>query len=73
MMDLKQTKLVGLTMELNLKVEEFNKLCRKLESLKKSNIDPNDERLLELKKLFLQNQEEIVKIKNEMSQFSKNL
>lgn len=66
MMDLKQTKLVGLTMELNLKVEEYDKLCKELENLKKDNIDPNDEKLLELQKLFLQNQEEIMKIKEEL-------
>lgn len=66
MMDLRQTKLVGLTMELNLKVEEYDKLCKKLENLKKDNIDPNDEKLLELQKLFLQNQEEIMKIKEEL-------
>ena len=66
MMDLKQTKLVGLTMELNLKVEEYDILCKELENLKKDNIDPNDEKLLELQKLFLQNQEEIMKIKEEL-------
>lgn len=66
MMDLRQTKLVGLTMELNLKVEEYDKLCKELENLKKDNIDPNDEKLLELQKLFLQNQEEIMKIKEEL-------
>ena len=65
-MDLRQTKLVGLTMELNLKVEEYDKLCKELENLKKDNIDPNDEKLLELQKLFLQNQEEIMKIKEEL-------
>ena len=35
MMDLSQTKLVGLTMELELKAREYEKLCNKLEQLKK--------------------------------------
>lgn len=62
MMNLSQTKLVGLTMELELKAKEYKKLCDKLESLKKDNINPNDEKLLELKQLFLKNHSEIVEI-----------
>lgn len=38
MMNLSQTKLVGLTMELDLKTREYKKLCDKLEKLKQGNI-----------------------------------
>lgn len=62
MMNLSQTKLVGLTMKLDLKAREYNKLCDKLEQLKQTNINPNDDKLLELKKLFQKNQNEIVEI-----------
>ena len=61
-MNLDQTKLVGLTMELDLKAKEYKELCEQLEQLKSSNIDPNDEKLLDLAKKFLENQEEIKKI-----------
>ena len=40
MMNLNQTKLVGLTMELDLKAREYKKLCNKLEQLKQSDINP---------------------------------
>lgn len=66
MMDLAQTKLVGLTMELDLKTREFYMLCDKLDLVKKGNIDPNDEKLLWLKDLFLENQDEIVKINKKL-------
>lgn len=62
MMDLLQTKTVGLTMKLNLKAKEFSILCKKLDELKKKNINPNDERLLEIKDLFVRNNEEISEI-----------
>ena len=52
MMNLSQTKLVGLTMELDLKTREYKKLCDKLDELKERKIDPNDERLLAVKGLF---------------------
>lgn len=67
MMDLAQTKLVGLTMELDLKTREFHMLCDKLDLVKKGNIDPNDEKLLWLKDLFLENQNEIVRINKELT------
>ena len=67
MMDLIQTKTVGLTMELDLKAKEFNILCNKLDKLKNKNIDPNDERLLEIKKMFEKNNEEISEILNQIN------
>lgn len=62
MMNLSQTKLVGLTMELDLKAREYKKLCNKLDDLKENKIDPNDERFLVLKELFQKNHDDIVKI-----------
>lgn len=62
MMNLSQTKLAGLTMELDLKTREYKKLCDKLEKLKQSDINSNDEKLLELKQLFQKNHDEIVEI-----------
>ncbi len=71
-MDLNQTKLVGLTMELDLKTREFKKLCNKLEQLKKEDIEPNDEKLSNLKILFQKNQEEIVQINKQLKEIKEN-
>lgn len=68
MMNLSQTKLVGLTMELDLKTREYKKLCGKLEKLKQSDINPNDEKLLELKQLFQKNYDEIVEINRQIKE-----
>lgn len=71
-MDLNQTKLVGLTMELDLKTREFKKICNKLEELKKENIEPNDEKLSNLKVLFQKNQEEIEQINKQLKELKEN-
>ena len=71
-MDLNQTKLVGLTMELDLKTREFKKLCNKLEELKKENIEINDEKLSNLKILFQKNQEEIEQINKQLKELKEN-
>lgn len=68
MMNLSQTKLTGLTMELDLKTREYKKLCDKLEQLKQSDINPNDEKLLELKQLFQENHDEIVEINRKIKE-----
>lgn len=68
MMNLSQTKLVGLTMELDLKTREYKKLCDKLEQLKQSDINPSDEKLLELKQLFQKNYDEIVEINRQIKE-----
>ncbi len=65
--NLNQTKLIGLTMELDLKAREYKKLCNKLEKLKEANIDANSSELLELKSLFEINHNEIVEIKKQLS------
>ena len=66
MMNLSQTKLVGLTMELDLKTREYKKLCDKLDELKERKIDPNDERLLAVKGLFQKNHDDIVEINKQI-------
>ena len=66
MMTLEQTKLVGLTMQLDLKAKEFKFLCDKLEKIKQKGIDPNDKKLLEVKKMFEQNHNEIVEINKQI-------
>ena len=66
MMNLSQTKLVGLTMELDLKAREYKKLCDELDELKEKEIDPNDERLLVFKELFQKNHDDIVKINTQL-------
>ena len=70
MMNLSQTKLVGLTMELDLKTREYKKLCDKLEELKEKNIDTNDERLLAVKELFQKNYDDIVEINRQISELT---
>ena len=65
-MNLSQTKLVGLTMELDLKTREYKKLCDKLDELKERKIDPNDERLLAVKGLFQKNHDDIVEINKQI-------
>ena len=65
-MDLKQTRLVGLTMELDLKTQEYKKLCNALEDLKQSGIEPNDPRLLPLLEAFHINNKEIIAIKKQL-------
>ena len=70
MMNLSQTKLVGLTMELDLKTREYKKLCDKLEELKEKKIDTNDERLLAVKELFQKNYDDIVEINRQISELT---
>ena len=68
MMNLSQTKLVGLTMELDLKTREYKKLCDQLDQLKENKIDPNDERLFVVKELFQKNHDDIVKINTQIKE-----
>ena len=67
-MDLKQAKILKLTMELDLKVREYNELCRNLEQLKDKNDDLSNSRLLVLKELFNKNNEEINRINKELKE-----
>lgn len=65
-MNLSQTKLVGLTMELDLKAREYKKLCKQLDKLEKESIEENDERLIKLKKDFEENEKEISNITKQL-------
>lgn len=71
-MTIEQTKLVGLTMELDLKAREYKKLCEELDEVKKSGIDPNDESLLPLLEKFKKNQEEIIEINRQLAALKKD-
>lgn len=73
MMTLSQTKLVGLTMELDLKVREYNMLCKDLEIVKMKKIDPNDVTLLPLKDKFQKNHDEIVDINRQISELKERI
>lgn len=73
MMTLTQTKLTGLTMELDLKVREYNMLCEKLETLKAKKINPNDTTLLPLKEKFENNYLEIVEINRQIKELKENI
>lgn len=65
---LEQTKLLGLTMELDVKALEYKKLCDELDNLKLNGVDENDEILLELKDKFKENHEAIVNLNRELSE-----
>ena len=65
---LNQTKLVGLTMELELKTKEYQSLCKELEELKAQKIDSNDILFVDLALRFLDNQEEIKKIVKQLKE-----
>lgn len=67
-MTLEQTKLVGLTMELELKTKEYQSLCKELEELKAQKIDSNDILFVDLAQRFLDNQEEIKKIVKQLKE-----
>lgn len=70
--NLNQTKLIGLTMELDLKAREYKKLCNRLEKLKEDNIDGNSSELLELRDLFQINHDKIVEIKKQLKDLKEN-
>lgn len=67
-----QTKLVGLTMELDLKAKEYKILCEKLAKLKENNIDEKNVIFIQLKEEFWQNYEEIVNINKQIKELEKS-
>ena len=67
-LDLAQTKLIGLTMKLDLKSREYKILCNRLEKYKNAQINENDERLYQLLVGFQKNHDEIVEIKRQLSE-----
>lgn len=71
-MNLSQTKIVGLTMELDLKTREYKMLCEKLEKLKEKNIEVNSPILLELRDMFQKNHNDIVEINKQIKELKIN-
>lgn len=71
-LSLSQTKLIGLTMKLDLKTREYNALCKKLNDLEKNNIELNNQKLYDLKQLFEKNLSEIEQLKSEIGQLQLN-
>lgn len=71
-MTLKQTELVGLTMQLELKTKEYKILCDKLEQFKEQGIDPNSKELIVLRQDFIKNNKEITEIKNRLKRLQEN-
>lgn len=65
-LDIKQTKLIGLTYDLEIKTREYKKLCDELDAIKKSNIDANHPSLLDLLKRFSANNKEIKAIQEQL-------
>ena len=55
-------------MELELKVREYENLCKKLEETKQKIINENDENLLAIKEEFKRNYQEIIKINKQLKQ-----
>ena len=71
-LNLKQTKIAGLYMKLDLKAREYNMLCGKLEEYKKDNIKEDDTRYFDLLQLFQKNNNEIIEIKQQLIDVQKN-
>ncbi|MBP3596373.1 MAG: hypothetical protein J6J60_03085 [Clostridia bacterium] len=71
-LNLKQTKIAGLYMKLDLKAREYNMLCGKLEEYKKENIKEDDVRYFDLLQLFQKNNDEIIEIKQQLIDVQKN-
>ena len=71
-MNLEQTKLVGLTMQLELKTKEYKKLCKKLDELKQQGIDPNAKELISLREEFIKNNKEITEINKKLKELQEN-
>ena len=67
-LNLSQTKLVGLTMKLDLETRNYKKLCEKLDKYKAEKIDENDEKLYELLNEFQENHNKIVEIKQQLKE-----
>lgn len=69
---LKQTQLVGLTLELELKTKEYQNLCKEFDELKSKNLDPNADEYVILRDKFLKNQENIKSINEKLKKLQEN-
>lgn len=65
-MDIIQTKILDLTMRLQLKGEEYKMLCDELTKLEEQEVDENDSKWIILKEKFEQNNKEIEEIKKQL-------
>lgn len=59
-------------MQLELKTKEYKMLCDKLEKLKEQGIDLNSKDLIELRRDFIKNNQEIENIKNQLKELQDN-
>lgn len=64
--DSKRTKILGLTMKLDLRLKQYEKLCKEFENLKENNVKQTDEDFIILRNLFLENQKEIKNINDQL-------
>ena len=71
-LDLVQTKLIGLTLDLEVKAKEYKELCLELEQLKERGTSPNDPKLLILKSKFESNQQSIADINRQLRELNNN-
>ena len=67
-----QSKLVELTLKLDLKAREYKQLCNQFEKLKEKEIDTNSAEYIELKKSFVDNQKEISEIYAELKKLQES-
>lgn len=65
-----QTKFVELTMKLDLKTREYQKLCEEFDRIKKITDNPNDEQFAILLAQFEQNNQEIEAINKEFTKLN---
>ena len=70
--DLIQTRLIGLTLELEIRVKEYKDLCDELDKIKEVGTSPNDPRLLLLKAKLLSNQQDISNISKHLRDLNNN-
>jgi len=61
-----QSEVIILTMELDLKAQEYKMLCDELENLQNNKTEINENQLLKLKQKFLQNQNDIKNINEKL-------
>ena len=69
---LKQTQIVGLTLELELKTTEYKNLCKEFEELKSKNLDPNADEYVVLRDKFLKNQQSIKYINEKLKKLQED-
>ena len=66
-----QSKLVELTLKIDLKSREYSMLCKELETLKSQNLDPNCEEYQKLLTKFEENSNQLLDLKNQLAELKK--